>query len=365
MDKKTLEPLWDRLPVEQALTVIGAQLDEDACGPQARFAGVASAGPGTWHQGVVCPLPDLGLVRVTGEDGARFLHAQMTNEVEKQPPGQVALNGYCSAKGRLLATAWQWRGPEAIHLLVARGLAAPLARRLSMFVLRSKAKVQDVAPGYLCFGLAGERAASALQALGLAVPAEGVVLEQPDGLVAIAQPAVSLAGTSLRRVLLVVPTARLSQVWPVLLSQLHPVDSARWRWSDVLTGIGRVTPLVSEHFVPQMINFDLTGGVSFKKGCYPGQEVVARSHYLGKLKRRSFLGRIGAASPVPDPGQDVFGNEGDAPCGEVVLAGIDPLGTTLVMFESQIAQAGVARIGADPLDAIPLPYALPAVEPVA
>jgi folate-binding protein YgfZ len=363
MDKKTLEPAWDRPPVEQALAALGAASCEDACGPQACFERAAPADESAWQAGVVCPLPDLGLVRVTGEDGARFLHAQMTNEVEKQAPGQLALNGYCSAKGRLLVSAWQWRDPEAIQLLVTRPLAAPLARRLSMFVLRAKAKVQDVSPGHLCFGLAGERVTATLGALGLAMPAEGAVLEQLGGLVALAQPAVPFRGAALPRVLLVAPVSSLAEIWPTLLDHLQPVDSTGWRWTDILTGIGRITPAVSEHFVPQMINFDLTGGVSFRKGCYPGQEVVARSHYLGKLKRRSFLGRI-AASAVPDPGQDVFGDEGDAPCGEVVLAGRDPGGATLVMFECQIAQAGSARVGPDSIETIALPYALPAAEPV-
>ncbi len=357
MDKKTLEPGFDPAPIDEALAAIGALRQQDACGPQASFATGSSLDPSLWHQGVVCPRPDLGLLRVSGAEAATFLHAQMTNEVEKQPPGHLLLNGYCSAKGRLLATAWQWRDQGDVCLLVSRSLAAPLARRLSMFVLRAKAKVQDVSGQ----ALAGDRLAAALAALGLGVPADGQLAERSDGLVVLAQGSVPLAERAIRRALLVVPRTLLPEVWSQICKHLQPADSPLWRWSDVLSGIGWVTPAVSEHFVPQMINFDLTDGVSFKKGCYPGQEVVARSHYLGKLKRRSFLGRIDAAA-APDPGTDVTSATDGTPCGEVLLAGVDPFGAVLVLFESQWAQARSARIGQSSIGLMTLPYPVPVTE---
>jgi folate-binding protein YgfZ len=153
--------------------------------------------------------------------------------------------------------------------------------------------------------------------------------------------------------------AQVAEVWPALIRVLRPLSSACWRWSEVLTGQPRITPRTSEHFVPQMVNLDLIGGVSFKKGCYPGQEVVARSHYLGKLKRRMFAGTLAADSPLPAPGDDVIAGSGSDPCGEVVLAAQAPGGGVVVLFESQIAEAAGARIGETHLIPITLPYAVP------
>src|SRR5690606_27375803 len=101
----------------------------------------------------------------------------------------------------------------------------------------------------------------------------------------------------LQRWLMVVPTAALASLWAGLVASLQPIGSAVWRWTDVRSGIARIVPATSEQFVPQMINFDTIGGVSFDKGCYPGQEIVARSHYLGKVKRRVFLAHLDGPAP--------------------------------------------------------------------
>jgi folate-binding protein YgfZ len=289
--------------------------------------------------------------------------------VEKQSPEQLALNGYCTAKGRLLASVHQWVDPERVSLIVSRPLAAPLAKRLSMFVLRAKAKVHERSASYLCLGLAGVGIGPALAAFGLQTPLAGTVERGADESVALGLDSIVVDTQPIPCALLVLPIDRLGKAWPALTEHLQPLSSVHWRWTEVLAGRPRITPRTSEHFVPQMVNLDLVGGVSFKKGCYPGQEVVARSHYLGKLKRRMFGGSVAlpmepAASlamvssgqeggPVPglgmgtlpEPGEDVFPASGAEPCGEVVLAAHAPGGGIVLLFESQISEASGARLG--------------------
>jgi len=358
MDKKTLEPCFEQSPLDVWAAQCGFEWADDGHGPQMRCpasAAQASLDPGA---GFVCALPDLGLITVDGAEASRFLQSQLTNEVEQQAPQALVLNGYCTAKGRLLATGWQWRDDASVNLLVSRPLAHPLVRRLSMFVMRAKARVRDCSAETVCFGLAGRPIEAALAALGLSVPTPGTVHLGADGLVALAQTPIPWAGGSLERVLLIAPVQSLALVWSTLLEHLPPRASERWRFTEILAGIPRVTPLVSEHFVPQMINLDLIGGVSFKKGCYPGQEVVARSHYLGKLKRRMYRAWL-ADGPVPDPGTDIDAAETGQPCGEVVMAAADPGGGVALLIESQIEQVSSARLGDRAIVLQPLPYTIP------
>lgn len=357
MDKKTLEPAFEQGPLDTWAAQCGGERTDDGHGPQIHFPRATAAPVLDVEAGFVCPLPDLGLITVDGAEASRFLQSQLTNEVEQHPPQALVLNGYCTAKGRLLANGWQWREEGAVNLLVSRPLAHPLVRRLSMFVMRAKARVRDRSAETVCFGLAGRPIESALAALSLSVPAAGTVQVGANGLVALAQTPVPWADRSLERVLLVAPAESLAMVWSTLLDHFPPQASARWRFTEILAGTPRITPPVSEHFVPQMVNLDLVGGVSFKKGCYPGQEVVARSHYLGKLKRRMYRAWL-PDGPVPDPGTDIEAAESGQPCGEVVMAAADPGGGIALLIESQIEQVSSARLGDRALVLQPLPYAL-------
>jgi folate-binding protein YgfZ len=363
MDKKALQPGFDPAPLQELCGIVGGQIGEDAYGPQWLAEGGAQAGIELWREGVVSPLPDLGLVSVSGADALNFLQGQLTNEVEKQGLFRSTLNGYCSAKGRLLVSTWHWQTHNEVRLLVSRPLAAAFAKRLSMFVMRAKAVVTDRSADFVCLGLAG--GATIVEALGrlnlTLGETEDRVTETPDGLTVIVQPSLPLESGPIPRALLLVPRTRLAGLWSSLTATLRPLSSEHWRWSEVASGIPRITAATSELFVPQMVNFDLVGGVSFKKGCYPGQEVVARSHYLGKLKRRMFLGSL-PPGRMPQPGEDVESSESAEPCGQVVLASVAPGGDVWVLFESQVNAAASARIGDVPLTLAALPYALPQVE---
>ena len=361
MNAPLLTESFNPAAVQSCLSTLGAELMVDAYGPQACFAAAASID----HvlSGGIAPLPDYGLLHVTGADARSFLHSQVTNDIEHLAPGKVQWNGFCTAKGRLLLSGRNWLSDDSIALLVPRTLAEPLRKRLSMFVLRSKAKVVDASDQFACLGLMGEKAATALARLGLP-PSHIDTCTHQGEVTAIRLPTLRLSEGELQRYLLVVPMHDLARVWEILVradvgQALTPLGSEVWRWTEVRASEPRVVGGAVEQFVPQMVNFDLIGGVNFKKGCYPGQEVVARSHYLGKLKRRMFLADSGPG-PCPAPGSDILSPGETEPCGQVVMAAGSPLGGISVLYESQIALAeGATLEDGRALVRLPLPYALP------
>jgi hypothetical protein len=271
-------------------------------------------------------LADLGVITVTGEDAARFLHGQLTNDVEHLAADRLALNGYCTAQGRLLATFRVWRDGQAIHLLLPRELLPGVLKRLSMFVLRAKARLVDATPGWRAWAVFGNGAEAKLRALGGTAPAA------PGECVQSAAARVARLHGSARvpeRFLVLAPAVEAEPV-AAGLADLRTVGSGAFWWSEIDAGVPTVFAATRERFVPQMINFEVIGGVSFSKGCYPGQEVVARSQYRGKLKRRMQLAHGGVAVPA---GADVFA-EGDAEAvGTVVMAATAPGGGIDVLFE--------------------------------
>jgi folate-binding protein YgfZ len=350
---------FDAEAVAQVARVTGGRVHDDAWGPW--IAVGAEALPAG---GFVAPLSDLGVLAVSGEQAAGFLHGQLTNDVEHLKPGVARWAGYCTAKGRLLSTFRYWRDEATIRLTVSRPQAQALAQRLSMFVLRAKAKVLDASDAGVLFGLCGEVAAlAAARAFALEVPgADGATSGGEVHWVGLpALPA--LDGTPARpRWLLLVAAGRAAEAWDALAGAVAPVSGAAWRRTEVLAGIPRIVAGTAERFVPQMLNFESVDGVNFRKGCYPGQEVVARSQYLGKLKRRMFAAH-GSGEP-PAPGSDVLPAAGGEPCGQVVLAAPDGTGGFDVLFESQLAalEAGPVTAGGATLAPRALPYALKAID---
>ena len=311
--------------------------------------------------GFVAAVTSHGLIAVTGDDAATFLHNQLTNDVEHLGSDQARLAGYCSPKGRLQATFLVWRSAETIFLQLPRALQAPLQKRLSMFVLRAKAKLADVTDAHAVLGFGGAAAESALQAMFGTLPAApyGKIDHELGTLIRLAD----TLGTPRYQWLTTPEKAQLA--WPKLAGQLTPAGADGWQLAAIHAGVPDITASTQDQFVPQMVNFELLGGVNFKKGCYPGQEIVARSQYLGKLKRRAALAGIDAAAQagdevfaVTDPGQ---------PCGMVVNAAPNGAGGVDALVEIKLAALadGDIRLGsaAGPvLRFQPMPYPLDALD---
>jgi folate-binding protein YgfZ len=307
----------------------------------------------------VAPLTDLGLISATGEDAASFLHNQLTNDVEHLGLGEARLAGYCSPKGRLLASFLAWKSPDAILLQLPRQIQATIQKRLQMFVLRAKARLTDVTDSHVILGLAGLSAGKALQRWFPALPAAPYTKVDSDK-----GTLIRLADASGKpRYQWITSVEIAKDAWPDLVRELRPVGTAVWRLTDIRAGIPRITQPTQEQFVPQMINFEAIGGVNFKKGCYPGQEIVARSQYLGKIKRRMMPAAVGTSDI--QAGMDVFSStDPEQPCGMVVNA--EPTSADraecLVELKTAAMENGSIHLGSANGPALQfglLPYPLP------
>ncbi len=300
----------------------------------------------TLPQGAVA-LTDWGVIRASGADAATFLHGQLTQDILHLPAATARLAGYCSAKGRLLATFVVWRrGPEDILLACSADVLPAVLKRLSMFVMRAKCRLSDASAELPLWGLAGGAAAPAPAAAWGCVVAGEVDF--------IRLPAAQIDGIEVPRALAAGPLAATA---PAL-------DPQAWRGLEVLSGTARVCAATSEQFVPQMVNLELVGGVNFQKGCYPGQEVVARSQYRGTLKRRAYV--LQSDAPL-QPGQEVFHSaDPSQPAGMVVNAGsIGPAHAALVELKIAALQGGSLHAGSAQgplLRPSALPYDIPATE---
>ncbi len=293
----------------------------------------------------LAPLNGLGVIRVQGEDAAQFLHGQLTQDFLLLPPGQARLAAFLSAKGRMQASFIGWRAGDAEVLLVcSRDVLATVLKRLSMFVLRAKARLTDATADFALWGLAGD-AVSAVA--GEALPPWSRQ-DTPQGTVVHLHP-----GAGQPRALLAQPAGQPAPAGPALAPGL-------WEWGEVQSGVATLTAPLVELFVPQMLNYESVGGVNFKKGCYPGQEVVARSQFRGTLKRRTYLAHAPAPIAV---GAEVFAaSDAEQPCGTVVQAAAAPGGGFDALVALQVASTGEAlRVGGPegvPLALGDLPYAL-------
>jgi folate-binding protein YgfZ len=304
--------------------------------------------PAQLESGFVCALSHLGVISASGEDAASFLHNQLTNDVLGLDGALAHLAGYCSPKGRLLATMLIWKDGGAIRLALPRELLPAILKRLRMFVLRSKVTLEDSSEQIILTGLAAP--ILALPGLPLAPLRQsasegGAAIRLPDA-------------AGLQRCLWAGAAGPAEQLWQ--RAALQPAPAYLWRWTDIMAGQPQVLDATREQFVPQMINYELIGGVNFRKGCYPGQEVVARSQYLGKLKRRMLLAHADTGATA---GEEVFSDTDPGQhCGMIVNAERGPDGrfACRVEIKMELAGSGIRLRAADgvPLSFAELPYPL-------
>ena len=301
-----------------------------------------------------CALPHWGVIRAVGADAATFLHGQLTNDIQHLPLGQARQAGYCSAKGRLLASFIVWRESEQELLLVCdRSVLASALKRLSMFVLRAKCKLSDASDDRPLWGHWGR-------------------LDSTD-----AAPWSALApwsvnsGSDASAHASVVRLTDVDHHWRVMWLGRDPsaatahqsnAELMEWQRLQISSGLPMIEERTVEQFVPQMINYELIDGVNFQKGCYPGQEVVARSQYRSTAKRRMFLFQTSGSATA---GTDVFHSaDAEQPAGLVVNAVKQADGKTLLLAEVKLTALtqGTLHLSSsagETLEQLALPYSVP------
>jgi tRNA-modifying protein YgfZ len=308
-------------------------------------------------QNIAVELPHLSLIRVRGVDALAFLNAQLTNDVRLVGANRAQLAAWCNPKGRALAVMLVLRIGDDYLLQLPTALQDAVLQRLRIYVLRSKVTLEAANDAYVGVGIAGPAAVSLMSVAADALPdADYAVTAAGDAYV------VRLPGV-MPRYQLLAPTSAIAALRTTWADTAVAADAAAWRWHDIAAGVPEIAPETVEMFVPQMLNLDLIQGVNFEKGCYPGQEIVARVHYRGRIKERMFRVHTDAAS-APRPGDPLYAPDmGTQTAGNVVAAAAAPAGgfDLLVVAHISSVQTGELHLGmhGPRLTIEPLPYAVP------
>lgn len=292
---------------------------------------------------VITPLCQYGLLDVSGADATEFLQGQLTNDIKALSPHASQLSAYCTPKGRILASFRIFQQGEHYFLRLNQHLLEGTLKRMRMYVLRSKVVISDVTDSLIGIGIAGNAAGAALQGAQLAVPdAVDSVIHSGDITV------IRIPGT-LPRYELYAPLATMLKLWSQLEGDAVKIGYPTWQLLTIRAGIPEISSGTVEAFVPQMVNLQAINGLSFTKGCYPGQEVVARMQYLGKLKRRLYLGTVTTDS-LPNPGDALMDAESgnEQSCGKVVSAAweSEQQAAVLAVIQIESASKGHLHLGA-------------------
>ncbi|MEQ1775085.1 MAG: folate-binding protein [Burkholderiales bacterium] len=259
-----------------------------------------------------CKITSSALLRFEGPDAQAFLQGQLTNTVQALTSARSQYSGYCTAKGRLLACLLLWQHDGAYFALLPREIGEPIRKRLSMYILRAKVKATDVSVDHVCFGVAGADAAQCVSALAGAAPANVHDARHEDG--------VSILKLPVNRYLVAAAAAKAPAIERALTQCATVAAESLWSQLDIEAGIPTIVAATQEQFVPQTVNFDFIDALSFDKGCYPGQEIVARTHYLGKSKQRMVRAHVDSAD-VPHAGDKLYSEAfGDQASGMIVSA---------------------------------------------
>jgi len=307
---------------------------------------------------VLCDLSQFGTLRVSGADAQTFLQSMLSNDIRETGNGRAQLSSLNTPKGRMLASMLIWHDGNDYLIQLPRALTEPVRKKLSMHVLRSKVNIADASDEVISLGLAGPQAAEILDKSFGALPQQPFNLTRNESGCAL-----KISDT---RFLLFINLLHATTLWDALSRAAKPAGSACWDWLNIRAGIPFIQPQTQEQFVPQMTNFELIGGVNFKKGCYPGQEIVARMQYLGKPKRRMYLAHVDAGSEdAPQAGDELFSAEMDGQSsGMVVNAAPAPTGgfDLLAVVQNSSRETQTLHwksLQGAALEFLPLPYELP------
>ncbi|MHA6573789.1 CAF17-like 4Fe-4S cluster assembly/insertion protein YgfZ [Pseudomonas yamanorum] len=298
-----------------------------------------------------CSLSHEGVLAVRGSDAAKFLQGQLTCNLNYLSDTQASLGARCTQKGRMQSSFRILLQGDGVLLAMATELLEPQLADLKKYAVFSKSKLTDESAAWVRFGVSD--ADQVLASLGLELPTETDSVVRSDDLIAIR--------VSPGRAELWAPAAQAETLHSQLAARLNEGELNQWLLGQIRAGIGQVMPQTRELFIPQMLNLQAVGGVSFKKGCYTGQEIVARMQYLGKLKRRLYRLSLNA-SELPEPGTPLFSPTHNSAIGEVVIAArAGEAIELLAVLQAEAAESGDVHVGTlegPSLQLLDLPYQL-------
>ncbi|AEJ01125.1 folate-binding protein YgfZ [Nitrosomonas sp. Is79A3] len=307
---------------------------------------------------VMADLSHYGLIRFSGDDAPTFLQSQVSCDIREIKQQKAQYGSYCTPKGRVLASFLLYQHNDNYFMQLPASLRIPIQKRLSLYVLRANVQLGDASDTLIRIGIAGQNAAALIEEItGLSCTNEplGVIHHENITILFLTQ----------NRIELIAPIENASTLWEHFSQRAKPVGANCWDWLDIQSGIPVILPETQEEFLPQMINLDAFGGISFKKGCYPGQEIVARTQYLGKLKRRMFLAHIPAVEAVK-AGDELYSIDmDDQSSGNIVNAALSPNGGFDILAVIQQSSVDSSQIRWQSLQGPvlqikSLPYSLPA-----
>ena len=285
---------------------------------------------------ILTDLSNFALIAASGVDSAAFLQGQLTNDINKISHERGQYSGYCSPKGRLLANFLVWQDGSDYFLQLPADIALSIQKRLSMFVLRAKVVLRDKSDDNVRLGVAGKNAEAAAHQIFPGGLADNLAVRSTDG--------VTLIRLAPQRFEVIAPLHAAPVIWQKLAAHAQPVGHHVWSWLNIQAGLPLISTATQDQFVPQMVNFELIGGVDFKKGCYTGQEIVARTQYLGKLKRRLYLADL-QSNNAPVAGDALFSADlGEQASGMIVNAALSPNGSYSLLASIQMASAAAQTI---------------------
>ncbi len=296
---------WQEFLITQG-AVIDKQLPES-------FTNADSTNFDSQHN-YLCDLSNLGIIRASGDEALSFLHGQFTNDLHSVTNDSSQLSSYCNPKGRMLAIFRVFQKNDDYYLILNRDVLEAVLKKLTMFKLMAKVDLTDVSDEYVLFGLAGSDATSIIKDHGLHLPESVNASVHEEETTVIHIPSEST------RILFICKPDNAKTIWQSISNSATAATYKTWELHDIQNGIPQVTAETYEAFIPQMVNLELIGGVNFQKGCYPGQEIVARTHYLGKPNRRMYHVSINT-NDCPLPGTNIFSvKDGEQPVGKIVSA---------------------------------------------
>lgn len=282
----------------------------------------------------ICDASQLGLILVNGEDAEDFLQNQLSNDISLIDQNSFQLSSYSTPKGRMLGIFRVVKIENGYLLIMPESILANVLQRLQMYVVQSKVVLADASEYFARFAIQSEKI-SVID--NIVLPREPNKVFQSDSLISLH---LGFNNQQARYLVLDLSVDEAKSVWKTFATELDISQFDSWRLSEIRAGIPVIYPQTSEEFVAQMANLNLVNGVNFKKGCYPGQEIVARMQYLGKLKRRMFLAQIDTEK-CPSAGDDLVALESDTVdgSGKIVDAVMDRDRHCYVLLVAQIKKA--------------------------